>query len=329
MRRVKIIGTGKYLPKRIVTATEMDSRLKVHEGWTERITGVKNRHFVENETNSDMAAYAIKEALSNAKLSLSDVDCIVSTSGTMEQAIPCNASLIQEKLGLVDSGIPCFDVNSTCLGFVTGLDVVSYMVDSNRYKNAILVSSEIASVGLDWDNKESAALFGDGAVAAIIQKTPDDESSSIITSKMETYSRGAHLSEIKAGGTSKHPRRTELDERDYLFDMNGKAIFKLSSKLLPGFVERVFSESGFNMEDIKLVIPHQASTMAMRIIQKKLDIPEGRFFNFIENHGNMISASIPLGIHEAISKGLINRGDKVLLLGTSAGLSLGGMIFEY
>jgi len=329
MRHIKILGIGSYTPPHKVSAEEIDQRLGVLPGWTKKTTGVLTRSFVTNETSVEMASFAIQHALKDANLTIDDIDCIVSTSGTAAQAIPCTASLIQEQLHASDTGIPCFDINSTCLSFVTGLDVISYMIEAGRYDRVLLVSSEIASVGLDWNNKESAALFGDGAVAVVIGKTPVGECSKIIHSNMQTYSKGAHHSEILGGGTSKHPTRTELSTDDFLFKMNGKAIFKLSSQLLPDFFENALRSSSLALDDIKLVIPHQASAMAMRIIQKKLGIKQGQFFNIIEHYGNMISASIPMGIYEAIQQQKLQRGDKFMLLGTSAGLSIGGMILEY
>ncbi|WP_066290650.1 beta-ketoacyl-ACP synthase III [Bacillus sp. FJAT-29937] len=327
-RKVKIQGIGAYLPKRLVTASEIDQMIGAKDGWSENKSGVKQRHFVEDETASFMGAEAAKLALQDAGLSFSEIDCIVSGSGTMEQAIPSNASLIQEQLGLQHSGIPCFDVNSTCLSFVTALDMISYVMDAGRYEHVLLISSEISSVGINWKQDESSILFGDGAVAAVLSRT--DGPSGILASHMETYSAGAHLSEIRGGGTKIHPREhREETKEDFLFYMDGRAIFKMSSKLIPSFIEKLFGQTDLLMEDIDLVIPHQASAAAMKIIRRKLNVPESRFMSIIENYGNMIAASIPMALYEAIKQGKIKRGNRLLLLGTSAGLSIGGIILEY
>ncbi|WP_026559228.1 beta-ketoacyl-ACP synthase III [Bacillus sp. J37] len=327
-RKVKILGTGSYVPKRVVNAQEIDGIIGKAEGWSERKSGVKQRYFVEDETASYMGAEAAKSAIEDANISLSDLDCIISASGTNEQAIPCNASLIQKQLGLEGSGIPCFDFNSTCLSFVTALDIMSYAIDQKRFQHVLIVSSEISSVGLNWSQHESSILFGDGACAFILSHS--NETSGIITSKMETYSEGAELSEIRGGGTKIHPRNySEQSANDFLFDMDGRAIFKLSYKKLPDFLEGLFQQTGLTIHDMQMVIPHQASKSAMKIIRKKLDVKEERFMSIIENYGNVIAASIPLAFHEAIKSGKLERGDKVLLLGTSAGLSIGGIILEY
>lgn len=330
IRNVKIVSTAKYLPKRAVSSSELDIKMGLKDGWSEKKSGVKIRHFVEDETSSQMGAVVINQALEKAGLVYEDLDCIISASGVGQQAIPCTASLIQEQLGKGMSGTPCFDINSTCLSFVTALDTISYLIECNRFNRVAIVSSEISSVGLNWEHPESATLFGDGAVAFILEKTKENESSKLLFSKLETYSKGAHFSEIRGGGTLVHPRQYNEDTKeDFLFEMDGRAIFKLTSQLIEDYIDRLFEGSGLSMKNIDMVIPHQASQMAMRIIRKKIGIPEDKFMNIIENHGNVIAASIPMAFHEAISQGKIKRGDKVLFLGTSAGLSIGGVCFEY
>lgn len=332
MRRVKIVSTAKYLPKTQVSAAEIDRRIGEKEGWVAKKSGVLIRHFADNkeETSPKMGAIVLKEALNKANLKLSDLDAIISTSGTQAQEIPCTASLIQEAAGGQESGIPCFDINSTCLSFVTGLDTISYMVAAGRYKRVALISSEIASVGLNYKEKESAALMGDGAACVIIEQTPEGEDSQIITSRMETYSSGAHFAEIRGGGTLRHPIAcSDVREEEFQFKMNGPAVFKQASKLMIPFCERLFAQSNVGIKDINLVIPHQASRMALSLVQKRLEISDERFLTFVENHGNTIAASIPMGIHNALEGGRIKRGDKVLLLGTSAGFSIMGLALQY
>lgn len=331
MRKIKIVSTAKYLPRTQVTAAEIDRRIGEKEGWVANKSGVLVRHFAsEDETSPVMGATALREALNKAGLKLEDLDAIISTSGTQAQEIPCTASLIQEQMGGQDSGIPCFDINSTCLSFVTGLDTISYMVDSGRFKRVALVASEVASVGLNYNEKESSALMGDGAAAVIIERTPEGEESCILGAKMETYSSGAHFAEIRGGGTIKHPIRGQnVKEEDFYFNMNGPAVFKQASKLMLPFCERLFSQMELNLKDVDLVIPHQASKMALKLVQKRLELSDERFMTYVENHGNTIAASIPMGIHNAIESKRIKRGDKVLLLGTSAGFSIMGLALQY
>ncbi|UKS29312.1 beta-ketoacyl-ACP synthase III [Paenibacillus sp. HWE-109] len=327
-RHIRITGTGKYLPKKVVTAQEMDLLLGVPAGWVEKKSNVLRRHFVEDESASQMGAFAALEALKQANLNFLDIDCLVCASGTMEQPIPSTASLIQRALGQEKSGVPCFDINATCLSFLTALDVMSYMVTSGRYHRILLVSTEIASLGLNWSNKESAALFGDGAAAVVIEASSEQEGSRILSSAMKTYSQGAHLSQIRGGGT-RLPALSTQEEAAFLFEMDGPEIYKMASRLLPSFVASLLQEAGCAMKDIQVVIPHQGSAMAMRLISRKLRISEEQLMFITPTHGNTIAASIPMGLHEAIREGRITRGARLMLLGTSAGLSIGGMILDY
>lgn len=329
-RNIIVLGTGKYLPKNRVTDTDMDIRLGVKQGWVRKKSDVHVRYFVEDETASEMGARAANDALEAAGLSFADIDCLVCASGTMEQVIPCTAALIQKAMGQEASGVPAFDINSTCLSFVAGLDVMSYMLDAGRYQRILLISTEIASIGLNWSQKESAALFGDGAAAVVLGRTGPGGVSKLVHADMQTFSEGAHLSEIRGGGSKLHPQYyNDSNMHHYLFDMNGSEIFRLASRKLPDFVDRLLQAADTRMEDIKLVIPHQGSAMAMRLISRKLGIAEHQLMYITPDHGNTIAASIPMGLHEAVRQKKIDRGDRILLLGTSAGVSLGGVILDY
>ncbi|NIK75181.1 3-oxoacyl-[acyl-carrier-protein] synthase-3 [Paenibacillus castaneae] len=329
-RRTKILGTGKYLPSRQVTAEQLDEQLGKRKGWVFKKSGVRIRHYADGETVSQMGAKAAIAALLDARLSFRDIDCIICTNSIPEQPIPCTAAIIQMEMNQGESGVPCFDVNSTCLSFLAGFDLISYLVDSGRYRRVLIVAPEIASVGLNYKDPESSILFGDGAAAVIIGKSTDDEHSRILASRIETYGSGHSLSEVRGGG-SKLPStqygRSNADE--YLFQMQGEALFRKTSKLLPEFLNRLFADAGAQMSGMKLVIPHQGSAMAMRLLQKKLEISDSQFMNIIENHGNTIAASLPMGLHEAIHQGRLKRGDYLALVGISAGVSLGGMVLEY
>ncbi|BAZ33261.1 3-oxoacyl-acyl carrier protein synthase III [Cylindrospermum sp. NIES-4074] len=326
--QVKILSTGKYLPKKKVTAQELELSLGLTKGWIEKKSGVLIRHFVDDETSSLMGAYAAKDALETAGLSFSDIDCLICTSASPEQGIPCTAALIQKQLDGGNSGIPAFDINSTCLSFVTGLDMVSYLIAAGRFKRVLLVASEVC-VGLNWQDKETCTLFGDGAAAAIIAKSEPHESSQILSSRMETYSKGAHLTECRGGG-NKHHFEEYTDNLEYfLFRMDGRGVYRLASEILPNFVNSLLQPSGLEIADMQMVIPHQASLMAMGLLRKQLGIPEEKLMVIAQNHGNTLAASVPMALHEAIAQGKIKRGDRIMLLGTSAGFSVGGIVLEY
>ena len=332
-RRVKLRAMGTYLPERVVTSEELDQKLNLKLGTLSSLAGVKKRRYAnKTETNSKMGAYAAMAAIENAHLRYEDIDAIICASGTYDQPIPCTAALIQKELGKEESGTPCFDINSTCLGFVVGLDIVSSLIETGRYKRVLLISSETASIGLPWHQHEACALFGDGAVAAVLEQTPQGENSGILGVHQETYSSGSSYCEIAGGGVKIHSRNYRIggaeDER-FLFSMDGRKVFKQASQKLPHFIEKLKSLTELDVKDYQMVVPHQASGSAMELMRKKLDIDPKSWMNIIENYGNMIAASIPLALSLAIGDGRVKRGDKVLLIGTSAGFSIGALAFEY
>lgn len=327
-RRVRILSTGQYLPKQTVTDREIEAKLGLERGWVAQKSGVLVRHFVEDETASLMGAYAAKDALAAANLAIADIDCLICTSGTPEQSIPCTAALVQEHLGAIDVGMPAFDINATCLSFITGFDTISYLIDAGRYRRVLLVATEVCT-GLDWNDRESCTLFGDGAAAAILERSTADEGSYILASGMETYSKGAHLTECKGGGNKYHPTAYQHDLASLLFKMDGRGVYRLAAEILPRFVDRLLQSAGIKIADLQMVIPHQASLMAMRLICKQLGIAPEKFATIVQNRGNTVAASVPMALHETIHQQQIRRGDRIMLLGTAAGFSVGGIILEY
>lgn len=331
MQKVKISGTGIYLPETIVSAAELDQRMGLRAGWVAKKTGVLERHYVSpHHSIAQMAADAIRAALANANLQLTDLDAIICASASYDQPLPSTASLIKEQLAFpTPSAIPAFDVDSTCLSFVLAFDMVAYLIAGGRFRTVAIVSSEIASRGINYEQPESASLFGDGAAAVIVTATADDEHSKMIASHMETYEQGVHLTEIRGGGARMHPTTYMPQfQKDFLFDMDGRAVFRMSAHYINGFIERLFAKR-MTFDDIDVVVPHQASGLAMVHMQKKLGIADDKFINVIARYGNMIAASIPLALHVAIEQGRIQRGQRIMLIGTSAGLSIGGVVFEY
>jgi 3-oxoacyl-[acyl-carrier-protein] synthase III len=312
LRNVKILSTGVYLPKPALSLTEVEGFYGL------RASGECGSRYIAKEINApEMGALAAKNALDNAGLKFSDIDALIGTCGTHAQIIPSNAALIMRAMKEEDSVIPAFDINSTCLSFLAGLDTLSYLVAAGKYKRVLLVASDKTSPGLL--GTEHASLFSDGAAAVIIEQTPSGELSAINCSKIESYPSGSGYSEVRLG--SNYPSGSGQ------FLMDGKSIYKIASKMIKPFVERLLQNE--SLDDYRLVIPHQASAPALKIIQKKLELENERFLNLIGDFGNTVAASIPMGLHNAISQKKISRGDKVLLLGTSAGFSIGGMGLTY
>lgn len=327
MTSIKITSTGSFLPGKIVTDSVFDERFNLKEGTTFKKSGVRIRHYVENESQVDLALAALSNIPEESRR---DIDLIVFAGGSSQQPIPCTASLIQKALGHEYNSIPCFDICSTCLSFVTALDTLSYMIDAGRYRKVLLVSSDIASKGINTRDFNSSILFGDAAAAAILEKTPENETSGILTYNFKTFGEGADCARVRGGSTFMPFYMWNEDNiDDYLFHMDGLKLYEISSKYVVKMFNDALTDAGLTMDDIRLVIPHQASLPALKLIQKKLRIPEGKMLINIENQGNTIASSIPLCLDYAARNKLIERGDRIVLLGTSAGLSIGVMVLEY
>lgn len=325
---IKIAGLGRYLPERVVCNPEIEALCHLPPGWVEAKTGIRERRWTSGETNSFMAAQAAREALANADLPPSAIELIINASGTQEQAIPDGGPLLQQQLGLGESGIPCFSVHATCLSFLMALDVAASFITTGRYRRILITSADIGSCGFNPEEWESASLLGDGAAAAVITPTPSGEAAALQRAYFETYGRGAELTVIRGGGTRKHPNHPETRREDNLFHMKGSQILRLTHRYAGDFLEKVRPGLSRGLEGISWVVPHQPSKPALQTLQY-FGWPEERILVTVDWLGNCVSASLPLTLYEAVKRGCIRRGDEVLLVGTGAGLSLGGIILTY
>lgn len=334
-RKLKIISSGSYLPQKIRTSLEIDSFLKLKPGSAESMSGVRERRVADSvETTSKMGSLALEDALTRAGLKIEDIDAVICASGSAEQEIPCTAALLLRHFNKPNLPVAGFDLNATCLSFVTALDCAASLIETNRYKRIAIVSSEISSVGLNPKQHEAYALFGDGAAAIIIERTPEGESSRVLSAHMKTYPAGSEFCKIVGGGSKLHPSKFSTEELidtlpQFLFHMDGRKVFKLVLETIPEFFEWALRETKLNLDEINLFIPHQASASGMELVRRKLKIDKTKYMDILSDHGNMIAASIPLALHYAITQQKIKRGDKVFLLGTSAGMSIGSVCFEY
>ncbi len=325
-RSIKIMGTGKYLPGKTIYSEDLDREKGRKPGFTEKRYGISKRHYVDKECASDMAVRAIHNALGQSGLTLDDVDCLIAASGTMEQAIPYNAANVHAKLK-PQRPIEAFDVNMTCMSFLKALDLASFYIKASHYRNIVICSSEVASIGIDFNCPDTSPIFADGAAAVIVGPASEGERAGVIASRFETHSEGADLCRILGAGTKFHPRKVRGDyERYCLFEMNGKELYRFAIEILPGFIQRLLNGTGLTMQDIDWVVPHQPSHQGLKYIRKKIGALPEQFINIFSEHGNQVAVSLPTAFHELRERYPVKPGDKVLLLGVSAGVSWGGML---
>ena len=325
---LKIIGLGRYLPKRVVPSSELEVLCGVPAGWVERRNGVRERRWVTDETSSFMSAEAGREALDEAKLKPNQLDLIINASGTGEQAIPDTGVLIQRQLGLGSSGIPAMTVHTTCLSFVAAMDVASNFIQSGRYKNILIASADVASCGINPKEPESASLVGDAAAAVVVTRAEAGDASMIHHAHFKSFGDGAYLTTIMGGGSRLHPRFAGHKPEDDLFHMDGPAVLRMVRGIAHDFLDELYPGLSKGMVDVDVVVPHQASKVGLMMLER-FGWQEAKIVKTIETLGNCVAASIPVTLYQGVRDGRIQRGDKVLLVGTGAGLSIGGMVLTF
>ncbi|MDQ3707478.1 MAG: beta-ketoacyl-ACP synthase 3 [Chloroflexota bacterium] len=329
MLPVKIAGLGWYLPERRVPNVELEERLRIPAGWIERVTGVRERRYATHETAVGMGGAASRMALAEAGLDVGDIDAIIGASAAPQQMIPCTAALMQRELEAPDGASACFDVNATCLSFLFALQTASHLVASGMYRNVLIFSSEIGSRSLNPRERESAVLFGDAAAAAVVTRSMPGESSAVWHSQFTTYSSGADLTAILGGGNLHHPNDPATTPEMNMFHMRGPAVFKLGLRVLAPFVDRFFAGLELDRRKIDAVVPHQASRHAVELLTGHLGFEERQVVWNLAERGNCIAASIPLALAESVHSGRITRGDRLLLIGSGAGLTLGAVALTF
>jgi 3-oxoacyl-[acyl-carrier-protein] synthase III len=329
MLPIKIAGLGYYLPERRVTNAELEARCDVSATWIERATGVQERRYATHETSAGMGAAAARRALDAAAVRVDDLDAIIGASTGPQQAIPCTAALVQRELSAPDGKSVCFDINATCLSFMFGLHTAAQLVASGMYRNVLVYSSEITSRSLNLHQPESMVLFGDAAAAAVVTRSAPGEDSALWHAQFATHSSGADLTQIRGGGTQQHPNNPTTTPEMNTFQMNGKAIFKHAARLIGPFLDQFFDRLGWQRDDLNVIVPHQASRHAVDLLTGRLGFRDDQVVQNLALRGNCIAASLPLALAEADAAGRIRRGDKMLLVGSGAGLTLGALALTY
>lgn len=326
--RFTLTGTGRYLPTRTLDASELGAMAGLAPHVVAQRFGVERRHYAQGaETSSAMATHAARAALAEAGIAADKLDVIVGACAVMEQPIPGTSVLVHHALGLCESGIPAFDVNATCLSFLLALDHVMAGFATGRWRRALIVSADIASAALDYADPEASLLFGDGAAAVVLEAGGPHE---WLAYDLRTYSAAYQACRLEAGGTRLRP---DADMAAFLagakFRMDGPAVFRATARPFPGFLGGLFARAGARPEDIASIIPHQASRPALEHLKRCIPGGAARTVDIFAEVGNCIAASLPLALHQARGEGRLEAGSHSLLIGSAAGVSLGGAVIRW
>ena len=319
-RPFKITGYGSYLPPKIQTSKELSILINKSEDWINSRTGVLERRISAIDVDK-MATIAAKQAIGD-KI---EPDLIINASGVPKQTIPDTSVFIQKELGF--SGIPSFTVHSTCLSFIVALNVASSLIQSNTYQRILIVSSDRGTRGRNFNEPESSSLLGDAAAAIYIEKT-DNSNQGLIHYSMNTYPEGSDLTEVRGGGTNLHPQDSITTIADNLFSMNGPQVYKMARKKVYDLIVTDLKKNKLSINDIDLVIPHQASGMAVKAYSKFGGFKESQVVDIIASTGNCVAASIPLALVTAYNDKRISQNKILYFIGTGAGLSVASCLIK-
>lgn len=305
MRNCRISGWGTWLPDTAVT-------------FTSRSGTVTRYRIADDVSQLDMLAAAAGDAIRRAGITADDVDCVIAACAAGVQPIPCTAALVMERVA-PGARAAAFDVNSTCTSFITAVDIASRYLADGEYERVLIVSGDVGSRFLDPEQRESYELFSDAAAAVVL--TRGDEGQGVLASLQQTWPEHAHDTELR-GGLSRFPAHdyADGDPADYRFDMHGRRALMGMLRVLPAFFERFFAKSGLTLEDVDLVVPHQASG-ALGIAMRRIGIPPDAYVDAVAEYGNTVSSSVPFTLARCLEDGRLGSGDTVLLCGTAAGLT--------
>ncbi len=321
-------GVGYAVPAKILTNADLEKMVDTSDEWITTRTGIKERHIVsDGENTSDLGYEAAKKAIANAGITPLDIDMIIVCTITPDFVFPCTAALIQEKLGAEKAGT--VDIEAACTGFIYGTSLGMQFIETGRYNHVLVIGVETMSRITDWTDRNTCVLFGDGAGAAVISRSPEGNPGHLI----DFYLRGAgkykELLYVSAGGTA-HPASIEtVQNREHFISMKGSETFKLAANSMSTAITELLKKYNMTHDDIDWLIPHQANIRIMKQVAKNIDLPEEKIIINIQKYGNTSAATIPIALAEAYENGIVKRGQKIVSVSFGGGMTWGACLFIF
>ncbi len=322
MNYARIVGTGSYLPEKVVSNADLEQMIETTADWIIERTGVEERHVAApGETTADMAEHAARRALEAAGLEPGDIDMIVLGTTTPDHVFPSVATVLQHRLGCY--GGPAFDVQAVCTGFVYALDIANRFIRTGAARRVLVVGADTFTRIIDWTDRGTCILFGDGAGAVILEQT---DQPGIIDSRLGADGRYKELLWVPAGVSSGYDRTRE---NAAFVEMRGSEVFKVAVTTLKDIAEQILSANQMTVADVDWMIPHQANRRILTATAKRLGLPMERMIDCVRTHANTSAASVPLALDVAVRDGRIQRGDTLLLEGFGGGFTWGAALLKY
>mgnify|MGYP006104445865 FL=1 len=319
-----IVGLGAYVPPNVMTNHDWAEIVETSDEWITTKTGIKERRIAaEDVCTSDLAVMACKQAMDDAGISPEDVDMLILATSSPDVPLSSTAGIAQHKLGCTNAA--AFDVNAVCAGWVHALDIGARFVGTPGYDNVLVVGAEVYSRILNWEDRTTCVLFGDGAGAAVLQQV--GEGRGLLGSWMMSDGAGAGVIEIPAGGVRKPIPSPGFEDGDQYFHMDGPAVWDFATEAFPQAVRAVLDRTDNSLEDVSMIIPHQANINIIKTGMEKLGLPMTKTFTNLHKYGNTAGASVPIAMREAMDEGLIGEGDLVITAAFGGGLAWGANAF--
>ncbi|MGB4588792.1 MAG: beta-ketoacyl-ACP synthase III [Clostridiaceae bacterium] len=313
----RIIGTGSFMPRSVISNIDMEKYVETNDEWIRTRTGISQRHIsMEDENTGDLGYGAALEALKDAGISPMDLDYIIVATTTPHSFVPTTSCYIQGKLGAMNAA--CFDINAACSGFIYGVEIAESLLEKKDKEYVLVIGAEVLSKIVDFNDRSTCVLFGDGAGAAVLKK--GEGIKGIVTGADGT--KGAVLN---TGDFKVRNMLTGPNESDNMLSMEGKEVYKFAVQILPQAIRSSLEKSEMNVEDLDYIIPHQANIRIIEAAAKRLSLPMDKFYVNIQNTGNTSSASIAIALDEMNKKGLLKNGDKISMVGFGGGLTYGAL----
>jgi 3-oxoacyl-[acyl-carrier-protein] synthase III len=326
MPRTEFISLGHYVPERVLTNEDLKQWWDTSDEWIRERTGIVQRHWVEfgKQAGSDLAVEASRIALERASMKPADIDCIIFATLSPDYFFPGGGVYLQRKLGI--RNVPAMDIRNQCTGFLYGLSVADAWIRTGQYRRVLLVGAEVHSTGMDFteSGRDLGVLFGDGAGAAILGPT-DDDGRGVLSSHLHADGEGAELLWCESDASARFPRisHEDLDAGRQYPVMNGRQVFRNAVARMPESVRTALDANGLTMDDIDLLVAHQANLRINQMVAQELGIGPDRVYNNIERFGNTTAATIPIALDECVQKGLLKRGDLLMLTAFGSGFTWG------
>lgn len=294
--------------------------------WIITRTGIAERRIAEHDSTATLGAKAAAQAIESAGLAPNDIDAIVLSTSAPDMLFPSSACLVQNMLGITNN-CPSFDISAACTGFSYALSIAESFVKSGAYKNVLVIGSDVLSKMVDWQDRTTCILFGDGAGAVVVGRC--EEGYGIIKSVLHSDGSGTDILKIPAGGTAIPASRESVENRQHYIKMNGNEVFKFATRIIPRTCEELLDKTQYIMEDISYLIPHQANDRILKAAALRMNIPRNKIMKNLDKYGNTSTASIPLALHELSASNKLKKSDIVLLVGFGAGLTWGGNLIRW